>query len=443
MINGIKVADMDTHVDPNLTVLEKYVEPSFRPRLPELEPYKLVRRNIRRGPGDEPVSAVGLSMGALPYNRWPGTKLEAGHQAAGAPGQAGARAGTVSMHRGPVTPGVEDENSEGRLIDMDLEGRDLDFIFPGTWASSLTGIYDKDVTLAEGMYRAYHNYMDAYTSVAPERMKSSLQVPGSDPEWAISEIKKWANSKWVAAVWIHLPPGLPVDDPDLDPVFAVMNDLDLPLVHHSFFMEPPYFPGYQDIWGNSVVARTAAHPWGAARLCAYLILSGLFDKYPNLRAAVSEVGTRLAAQLGDTPGLQQELRAGANARPQVHAHRIRSDGTVPVRRRAVRGAADDRGLREYPGRRLPHAPVRLPPRPGVVPRDGQRGHGVGLLGQIQPGSPAEAHVRQRRQLPAHDVEDFSTRSISTLSCTSTQARPIRLPPKSLDPTPAAATASSF
>jgi len=51
-------------------------------------------------------------------------------------------------------------------------------------------------------------------------------------------------------------------------------------------MEPPYFPGYRDIWGNTVVARTAAHPWGAARLCAYLILSGLFDRYPNLRAGV-------------------------------------------------------------------------------------------------------------------------------------------------------------
>ena len=59
-----------------------------------------------------------------------------------------------------MTPGVEDENSEGRLIDMDTEGRDLDFIFPGMWASSLTGLYDQDVTLAEGMYRAYHNYMD-------------------------------------------------------------------------------------------------------------------------------------------------------------------------------------------------------------------------------------------------------------------------------------------
>ena len=94
----------------------------------------------------------------------------------------------------------------------------------------------------------------------------------------------------MSVVWVHLQPSLPVDHPDLELYWGTMNDLDLPLVHHSFFMEPPYFPGYKDIWGNTVVARTAAHPWGAARLCAYLILSEIFDRNPNLRARVSEVG---------------------------------------------------------------------------------------------------------------------------------------------------------
>ncbi|HMD65754.1 MAG TPA: hypothetical protein VKG22_03790, partial [Stellaceae bacterium] len=55
----------------------------------------------------------------------------------------------------------------------------------------------------------------------------------------------------------------------------------LPIFFHSFFYEPPYFPGYRDIWGNAVVARTAAHPWGAARLLSYLIVGQIFDKYPN------------------------------------------------------------------------------------------------------------------------------------------------------------------
>jgi hypothetical protein len=42
---------------------------------------------------------------------------------------------------------------------------------------------------------------------------------------------------------------------------------------------------YRDIWGNAAVLATAAHRWGAARFCAYLIVSGIFDWYPNFQLA--------------------------------------------------------------------------------------------------------------------------------------------------------------
>ena len=90
--------------------------------------------------------------------------------------------------------------------------------------------------------------------------------------------------------WPFLPEGKPIDYPDLGPLWDVMNDTHLPIFFHSFFYEPPYFPGYRDIWGNAVVARTAAHPWGAARLLSYLIVGQIFDKYPNINAGVAEVG---------------------------------------------------------------------------------------------------------------------------------------------------------
>ena len=288
--NGIKIIDMDTHIQPSQDILEKYVEPSFRSRLPEFDPYRTITTSSRGPGGQQTVSDARLNVASIPYDRFPGTAPKPEDDVAVAGGRGALEGRVVSQYRAPVQPGVQNENAAGRLIDMDLEGRDVDFIFPGSWASTLTGIYDKDVTLPEGLYRAYHYYMRDYCSVAPDRLRASLQVPASDPEWAVSEIKTFANEKWVSAVWMHLPVGLPVDHPDLDPIFATLNELDLPLVHHSFFMEPPYFPGYKDIWGNTVVARTAAHPWGAARLCAYLIPSGLFDRYPNLRAGVSEVG---------------------------------------------------------------------------------------------------------------------------------------------------------
>jgi len=91
-------------------------------------------------------------------------------------------------------------------------------------------------------------------------------------------------------VMVILPEGMPVDHPALDPIWEVMNDAHLPILHHSFTFEPPYFPGYRDMWGNVAVARTAAHPWGAARLLSYLIVGQIFDRFPNLNAGAAEVG---------------------------------------------------------------------------------------------------------------------------------------------------------
>ena len=281
MRDGYKIIDMDTHVNPDMEVLEKYMEPSFRPRLDEVHKYYR-KRDTRDG------MRTNFSVGPIRFDRFPGEKPQESDVVATLGGRDALEGRAGTQHRGKVQPGTQDENSAGRIIDMDIEGRDVDFIFPIQWVSSLTAL--EDVTISQGMYGAYHSYMQEYTSIAPDRLKSAIQVQGADPEWAISEIKKWGKEKWVSAVWIHLKEGLPIDDPSIDPIFATMNDLDLPLVHHSFFFEPPYFPGYKDIWGNTVVARNAAHPWGAQRLGAYMILSGLFDKYPNLRFATAETG---------------------------------------------------------------------------------------------------------------------------------------------------------
>jgi hypothetical protein len=41
MKNGYRVFDADTHVNPAAEVLERYVDPGFRPRLAELAQYRL------------------------------------------------------------------------------------------------------------------------------------------------------------------------------------------------------------------------------------------------------------------------------------------------------------------------------------------------------------------------------------------------------------------
>lgn len=41
MKNGYRIFDADTHVNPAAEVLERYVDPGFRPRLAELAQYRL------------------------------------------------------------------------------------------------------------------------------------------------------------------------------------------------------------------------------------------------------------------------------------------------------------------------------------------------------------------------------------------------------------------
>lgn len=272
MRNGYRVIDTDTHVGPPVDVLYEFGSSELRERRSELEPYEIEMRD-----------GVGLSISPVPYQR------SMGEQPAEETGRTGGRPalkGKIGSNvKEPPSSGVQVRNAAGRLEDMDREGRDADIIIPGTFATAISAI-DQDLALE--LYAAFHRYIGDYCSTDPARLKSTLLAPATDPEWAAAEIEQLAGEPWVASVTPVLPEGVPVDHPDLHPIWRAMDDADLPILHHSFFYEPPYFPGYRDVWGHVAVARAAAHPWGAQRLLAYLILSGLFDRYQNLRIAFAE-----------------------------------------------------------------------------------------------------------------------------------------------------------
>ena len=155
----------------------------------------------------------------------------------------------------------------------------------------------------------------------------------------------------------------------LDPVWAAMNDADLPIMHHSFFYEPPYFPGYRDMWGNVVVARAAAHPWGAQRLLGYLIFSGLFDQFPNLRIGFAECSA------GWLPAWLARLRGQADymkrALPPDVSDPLESpsEGRIFVGIEPYEGDEHRQRDHRHLRRRRDHVPVRLPAQGLHLPDD--------------------------------------------------------------------------
>ncbi|MSO89936.1 MAG: amidohydrolase [Rhodospirillaceae bacterium] len=284
MRKGYRVIDTDTHVTPSLEVLHRYAGKAIKARWDEMKPYvRTMNSPPGRGHPTGPWTTVKVS--AMPYSRIAGEKAV---ENKGEKGGAGALEGRVE-NTSKATPHerIQHDNSTGRLLDMDKEGVDVNVLIPGTWASASSAF---DLGISTGLYDAYHSYMADFCSPDTKRLKGLLLLTAADVTWSVAELKKRGKEPWVSCVWPVLPEGTPVDDPDLNPIWEAMNELDLPIMHHSFFYEPPYFPGYRDIWGNAAIARTAAHPWGAQRMVAYVIAGGLFDRFPRLRIGFSETG---------------------------------------------------------------------------------------------------------------------------------------------------------
>jgi predicted TIM-barrel fold metal-dependent hydrolase len=331
--HGYRVIDTDTHVGPTADVLYDYGSAALAARRAELAPYEFPMRD-----------GVGLSISPYPYKRAMGEKpAEEGASTGGVPSLKGKIGSNVVE---PPEPGVSQRNAAGRLRDMDREGRDVDLIIPGTFSTAASAL---EPELAKELYASYHRYIVDYCSADPERLRATILAPGFDAEWAAREIAALAGEKCVSAVTVVLPEGMPVDDPDLHPIWRAMEAAALPMLHHSFFYEPPYFPGYRDVWGHVAVARTAAHVWGAQRLLSYLLLSGLFDEYEGLKIGFAECsGGWLPSWLVRLEGQADYLHPSLPARKRTPLEYLH-DGRVFCGVELYEGAATVRSIIEIIG----------------------------------------------------------------------------------------------
>jgi predicted TIM-barrel fold metal-dependent hydrolase len=275
MRQGFRVIDSDTHVNPMLDVLLRYADKDLRDRADALTPYSR--------PDREHTS---LSIAPIRYNRVAGSKDVAAAQIAA--GGASNLAGRTRMRTSkPIAPEVSEDNARGRLADMDEEGADIHFLIAGPWAYAAPALAPE---LMLGLYRAFHRYIAEYCAADPRRLKSHIIAPGSDPQWAAQTIRAIGREDWAAAVWPTLPLDLPIDDPDLHPIWEAAAEMDLPVMYHGFTVEPPYYPGYRDVWNNPAMSRAAGQVWGGQRFLTFMLISGILDRYPELRVGTLECG---------------------------------------------------------------------------------------------------------------------------------------------------------
>ena len=145
---GYRVWDADTHFQPSVETIVEYLEPAYRARLAEFEPFK---RPVKTGRAGQKLSE--------PFKNWyrfGGSAEGWGQRQARRLGEAGPREGEERhfqqfMGRIYPTVGVEDDLIDKRIEEMDQEGVDTQFLVCNAFGSH----EDPDVDMA--FIRALHS----------------------------------------------------------------------------------------------------------------------------------------------------------------------------------------------------------------------------------------------------------------------------------------------
>jgi len=176
-----------------------------------------------------------------------------------------------------------------RIEDMDKAMVDVGVLYP-THVSSYCAL--RDDGFENALYRAYHRWVADFCAQAPTRLTWTVVANMRDVAAGVAEIEHWAQDPNLVGIYIspQAPDGKLLDNPDLHPLYAVAQDLDLPLLAHGGTARPPYGPGTFDLDGAWFLLHSFANPWAGMAALGALIGGGVFDMFPRLRAAIIETG---------------------------------------------------------------------------------------------------------------------------------------------------------
>jgi len=185
-------------------------------------------------------------------------------------------------HKGSYEP-------KPRLKDMDVQGIDQVMIIPTDidtypWLQNAVG--------AKAMCKAYNDWAYEYCQENPERLFFAAMLPMQDPKFAQEEIYR------VAAKGCRVGLVRPIDamgnypiQPKYDRVWRTMEETGVVYGMHPF----PAFgslkpPGYTEQHSGAEI-NVQDFQAEASLWVAMVLMSGFFERYPKLRAAVFEASS--------------------------------------------------------------------------------------------------------------------------------------------------------
>src|SRR5438874_907319 len=183
--DGFLIFDSDTHVGPNMDVLEPYLSAS---ELAALEPLSGYRRGNRYTIGERKYDR---RLGdAEPKPADPNAYMSGLFQGA---------------HRAERRPAAgADKDPSARIADMDFEGVDVNLMLPSGWFGIWT-TPEVEPAVEQSIFRAYHRWMADYCGAYPDRLSGVILVSGRDTAASLEELKRCAKESWPLGVFCYAP----------------------------------------------------------------------------------------------------------------------------------------------------------------------------------------------------------------------------------------------
>jgi predicted TIM-barrel fold metal-dependent hydrolase len=168
-----------------------------------------------------------------------------------------------------------------RRRDMETAGVDISVIFPSS-ADSFCAL--RDVGFESALHQAFHRFMNNYCADAAGRLWWIGAATMRDIPQTIAQLEYWTkHDPYFAGLQIPraCPDGRMLDNPDLHPLYAASQELDMPLWVHGGANRPPFTP-----WVEA--PNGLYHSIGGQYALAALIGGGVFDLFPKLRIGLFE-----------------------------------------------------------------------------------------------------------------------------------------------------------
>ena len=173
-----------------------------------------------------------------------------------------------------------------RVREMDEAGLDLQLVCQGA------GVYADQLpaTQALEIVRQSNNVLAERVAPHKDRLMGITALSLKNIEASVQEVERTAAQGFRAVLlYPHVYGEMLVDTPAMEPIFAKISELDLPIfLHGAGTAQDPTLARLED--GGAGVAYAVLSDGEVAECCLRMIASGLFDRHPNLRIVIRSSG---------------------------------------------------------------------------------------------------------------------------------------------------------